>query len=78
MAEALTTATKLVVVGEIQEDESGAMLRFQQGVHGRLAVGDPELRESFAARPAESGFSQQFKRLVGVTSGRFRTPARIA
>src|SRR5947209_3041456 len=33
MAEALTTATKLLVVREIQEDESGATLCFQQGAH---------------------------------------------
>jgi hypothetical protein len=40
MVEALTTRTRLLVVREIQEDESGAELRFQQGSHGRLDLGD--------------------------------------
>lgn len=40
MAEALTTLTRLLVVREIQEGESGATLRFQQGSHGHLTLGD--------------------------------------
>jgi hypothetical protein len=36
MVEALTTRTRLLVVREIQEAESGVELRFQQGSHGRL------------------------------------------
>ncbi|MCI0461870.1 MAG: hypothetical protein L0Z62_33380 [Gemmataceae bacterium] len=32
--------TRLLVVREIQEDESGATLHFQQGGHGRLALRD--------------------------------------
>ena len=37
MAEALTTLTRLWIVREIQEDASGAALRFQEGGHGWLA-----------------------------------------
>ena len=44
MVEALTTRTRLLVVREIQEDESGVDLRFQQGSHGRL-----DLREANSA-----------------------------
>ncbi len=44
MVEALTTRTRLSVVREIQEDESGVELRFQQGSHGRL-----DLREANSA-----------------------------
>ena len=40
MVEALTTRTRLLVVREIQEDESGAELRFRQGSHGPLELGD--------------------------------------
>ena len=38
MAETLTTVTRLLIVREIQEDASGAVLRFQGGGHGRLAA----------------------------------------
>ncbi len=34
MVEALTTRTRLLVVREIQEDEGGVELRFQQGSQG--------------------------------------------
>lgn len=40
MAEAVTTHTRLAIVREIQEDSSGAILRFQQGGEARLALGD--------------------------------------
>jgi hypothetical protein len=40
MVEAPATKTRLLVVREIQEDEGGAVLRFQQGDHGRLASRD--------------------------------------
>ena len=41
MVEALTTRTRLLVVREIQADEGGVELRFEQGSHGRL-----DLREA--------------------------------
>jgi len=40
MAEAVTTRTRLAIVREIQEDGSGATLRFQQGGQVRIALGD--------------------------------------
>jgi hypothetical protein len=40
MAEALTTLTRLLIVREIREDGSGAVLLFQGGGQGRLALGD--------------------------------------
>ena len=40
MVEALTTRTRLLVIREIQEDESGAELHFQQGSRGRLDLSD--------------------------------------
>jgi hypothetical protein len=41
MTQALETATRLLVVQEILEDENGATLRFEQGGHGRLSSIDP-------------------------------------
>lgn len=40
MAQALTTVTRLRVVREIQEDDSGATIHFKNGAHGRLAKRD--------------------------------------
>ena len=40
MAEAVTALTRLLIVREIQEEESGATLCFQQGGQGHLARGD--------------------------------------
>ncbi|MHB1423947.1 MAG: hypothetical protein ACYC3I_12275 [Gemmataceae bacterium] len=40
MSETVTTLTKLVIVREIQEDNGGATLHFQQGGQGRLALDD--------------------------------------
>jgi hypothetical protein len=40
LGEASTTFTRLLVVREIQEDKSGATLRFQHGTEGRLACHD--------------------------------------
>jgi hypothetical protein len=42
MAEALTTLTKLRIVREIQEDESGATLHFQQAGDGHLVSHAPD------------------------------------
>jgi hypothetical protein len=65
MAEALTTATKLLVVREIQEDESGATLCFQQGAHGRLAASDP----NYATHLQLARRSQERQHPVGVSFG---------
>jgi len=65
MAEALTTATKLLVVREIQEDEAGATLCFQQGAHGRLAVGDP----NYGSHLQLARRSQERRHPVGVGFG---------
>ena len=40
-----------------------------------LSLAEVALRAGFSD---QSQFSRHFKRLVGVTPGRFRTPARIA
>jgi hypothetical protein len=41
MAEAVTATMRLRIVRDVQEDESGATVHFQEGSHGRLAHGDP-------------------------------------
>src|SRR5436309_2857309 len=65
MAEALTTLMKLLVVREIQEDESGATLRFQQGGHGRLALPDA----NFATHLRLARRSQERQHPLGVSFG---------
>lgn len=40
MIEARTTRIRLLIIQEVQEDDSGATLRIQEGVQGRLARGD--------------------------------------
>jgi hypothetical protein len=40
MIKSLTTVPHLLIVQEVHEDESGATLRFQQEIQGRLARGD--------------------------------------
>ncbi len=65
MGEALTTLTKLFVVLDIQEDESGATLRFQQGLHGRLAVRDA----NYATDLRMARRSQERQHPVGVSFG---------
>jgi hypothetical protein len=65
MAEALTTATKLLVVREIEEDESGATLCFQPGAHGRLAASDP----NYATHLQLARWSQERQHPVGVSFG---------
>ena len=65
MVEALTTRTRLLVVREIQEDESGVELRFQQGSHGRL-----DLREANSATYLRlARRSQERQHPVGVSFG---------
>jgi hypothetical protein len=65
MAEALTTRAKLLVIREIQEDDSGAALRFQQGGQGRLALRDT----NYAAYLRLARRSQERRHPVGVRFG---------
>ena len=62
MAEALTTLAKLQVVREIQEDEGGATVHFQQGGHGHLALRDA----NYAAHLRLARRSQERQHPVGV------------
>jgi hypothetical protein len=65
MAEALTTRTRLLVVWEIQKDESGATIRFQQGGHGHLG-----LREAnYATHLRLARRSHERQHPVGVSFG---------
>src|SRR5258708_28829503 len=65
MAEALTTLTKLLVVREVQEDESGATLLFQQGSSGRLDVRDA----NYATQLRLARRSQERQHPLGVSFG---------
>jgi hypothetical protein len=65
MAEALTTLTRLLIVQEIQEDGSGAVLRFPKGGHGRLAHGDA----NYATNLRLARRSQERQHPVGVSFG---------
>jgi hypothetical protein len=65
MVEALITGTKLLVVRDIEEDESGAVLRFQHGGHGRLAL--PDANDAASLQLACR--SQERRQPVGVTFG---------
>ncbi len=65
MVEALTTRTRLLVVREIQEDESGAELRFQQGRQGRLDLRD----ENYATYLRLARRSHQRQHPLGVSFG---------
>jgi hypothetical protein len=69
MVEALTTGTRLPVVREVHEDESGAALRFQQGGQGRLALGDA----NYATHLRLARRSQERQHPVGVTFGEGQT-----
>jgi hypothetical protein len=63
MAGALTTLAKLLIVREIQEDPSGAVLCFQEGSHGRLALRDP----SYESHLRLARRSQERQHPVGVS-----------
>ncbi len=65
MVKALTTGTTLQVVREVHEDESGAALRFLQGGHGRLALGDA----NYATHLRLARRSQERQHPIGVTFG---------
>jgi hypothetical protein len=65
VTEALTTKTRLRVVREIQEDNSGATLRFQRRSHGRLAKGDAH----YSANLRLAQRSKERQHPVGVALG---------
>lgn len=69
MAEATTILTKLALIREIQEDNSGVTLHFQQGGQGRLARGD--VNYEFHMRLARR--SQERQHPVGVRFGESQT-----
>ena len=65
MAEALITLTRLLIVREIQEDASGAALRFQEGSRGHLALGDA----NYATHSRLARRSQERQHPIGVSFG---------
>jgi hypothetical protein len=69
MVEALTTGTRLLVVREVHEDESGAALRFQQGGQGRLPLGEA----NYPAHLRLARRSQERQYPVGVAFGEGQT-----
>jgi hypothetical protein len=73
MAEALTTLTKLLIVREIQEDASGAVLHFQEGGHARLALSEAD----YAAHLRVAQRSKERQHPVGVRYGEEYTIAEL-
>jgi hypothetical protein len=73
MIKALTTGTTLRIVREVHEDESGAALRFQQGGHGHLALGDA----NYATHLRLARRSQERQHPVGVTFGEGQTITEV-
>lgn len=73
MIKSLTTLTRLLIVQDIQEDDSSATLRFQQGVQGRLLRADAnyEIRLRLAWR------SQERHHPIGVSFGAGQTIAEL-
>jgi hypothetical protein len=69
MAEAATTLTRMLIVREIQEDASGAVLHFQEGCHGRLAFCDP----NYASHLRLARRTQERQHPVGVSFGEGQT-----
>jgi len=69
MAEVLTTLARLLIVRETKQDENGAVLRFQDGCHGRLALRDAnyETHLQLAQR------SRERQHPVGVSFGEGQT-----
>jgi hypothetical protein len=65
MAETVTTLARLLIVREIQEDDSGATLHFQQGGQGRLALGDV----NYPSYLRLARRSQERQHLIGVNFG---------
>jgi hypothetical protein len=73
MVEALTTRTRLLVVGEIQEDQSGAEIRFQRGIQGRLDLCDA----NYAKYLGLARRSQERQHPLGVSFGEGSTIAEL-
>lgn len=73
MAGTTATVTKLFVVREVQEDESGATVNFEQKAKGRLALGDAY----YVAHLRLAQRSQERRQPVGVTFGEGSTIAEI-
>jgi hypothetical protein len=73
MVEALTTRARLLVVRGIQEDQSGAELRFQQGSQGRLDLGDA----NYAKYLGLARRSQERQHPLGVRFGEGSTVAEL-
>ncbi len=65
MAEVLTTLTRLLVVEQIHEDETGATLRLEQGNQGRLPLRDA----NYATYLRLARHSQERQHPVGVNVG---------
>lgn len=74
MAEALTTRTRLLVVQEIHEDESGAALRFHEGDHGRLDLHDA----NYATYLRLARRSQERRNPVGISFGEEHTITNLS
>jgi hypothetical protein len=69
MAGALTTLTRLLVLQEVQEDATGAMIDFQQGCRGRLVGRDA----NYARHLGLARRTQSRRHPVGVTFGEGNT-----
>ena len=73
MAETLTTLTHLQIVREIQEDDSGATLRFQKGGQGHVLLANA----NYAAHLRLARRSQERQHPVGVSFGEGQTVAEL-
>jgi hypothetical protein len=69
MVVALAAGTRLLVVREVQEDESVAVLRFQQGSDGCLAIGEA----NYATHLRLARRSQERQHPIGVNFGEGHT-----
>jgi hypothetical protein len=65
MPEALTTLIRLLIVREIEDGASGAVVHFQEGGHGRLDLRDP----NYEALLRLARRSQERRHPVGVAFG---------
>jgi hypothetical protein len=65
MAEVLTNLARLLIVREMKQDENGAVLRFQDGCHGRLSLRDA----NHAAHLQLAQRSRERQHPVGVSFG---------
>jgi hypothetical protein len=74
MTEALSTITRLLIVQDIQEDTSGATIKFQGGGEGRLSIRDGD----YAACLRLARRSQDRQHPVGIIFGEGQTIAALA